>query len=60
MYMCVDSLHVFAQEQHIVPDDEWSTFMSTLRENLAATFRITGTRRCRSSFNSLLCLVSCC
>jgi tRNA (cytosine34-C5)-methyltransferase len=34
----------FYKEQHIVPDNEWGTFMSTLRENLAATFRITGTR----------------
>ncbi|XP_062501509.1 RNA cytosine-C(5)-methyltransferase NSUN2-like isoform X2 [Corticium candelabrum] len=34
----------FYKEQHIVPEGEWDEFMLALRENLAATFRITGTR----------------
>lgn len=42
----------FMQEQNIVSEDEWSSFMSALRENLPATFRITGTRRCSIVYSS--------
>ena len=30
--------------QVIIPEQEWDNFLSTMRESLPATFRITGTR----------------
>ena len=42
------------QRQGIVPEDEWESFMSTLREPLPASFRVTGTR---SQSQALLAIV---
>ncbi|KAG9311645.1 S-adenosyl-L-methionine-dependent methyltransferase [Chiua virens] len=35
----------YYQEQKIIPDDEWDTFMDSLRRPLPTTFRIAGSRQ---------------
>ncbi|XP_071785595.1 RNA cytosine-C(5)-methyltransferase NSUN2-like [Asterias amurensis] len=39
-----EAFEAYYKEQNIVPEEEWDNFMSTLKEELPVTFRITGYR----------------
>jgi multisite-specific tRNA:(cytosine-C5)-methyltransferase len=44
MNMNNERFSAYYKAQKIVPDDEWDTFMDSLRRHLPTTFRVAGSR----------------
>ena len=52
--LCSNNCFDFFQEQGFIPKDEWDQFISIMKEDLPATFRITGSRRIAEHVRSCL------
>ncbi|PFH50485.1 hypothetical protein AMATHDRAFT_144951 [Amanita thiersii Skay4041] len=44
----------YYQAQKILPDDEWDTFLSAMRQHLPTTFRLAGNRQTARALNSVI------
>lgn len=49
-----ERLFAYYKSQEIVPEDEWDTFVDSLRQHLPTTFRLAGSRQTVLTLNEII------